>query len=96
MGVLQELNVALTQLHPNGWTFMQAFSAVYTALALRLTPITFLHFFHVMTHTSKPWVSLSSIPDKQIFKLVEIVDRGSTGIAKPTMSELLVLYNDNT
>lgn len=37
MGVLQEFNVAPTQLHPNGWAFMQAFSVACTALALTPT-----------------------------------------------------------
>ncbi|KOM37614.1 hypothetical protein LR48_Vigan03g099600 [Vigna angularis] len=58
MGVMRTLNVAPTQLHPNGWAFIQAFSAICSGLALKPTPATFLYFFHVQPHQSKPWVSL--------------------------------------
>ncbi|KOM55488.1 hypothetical protein LR48_Vigan10g138000 [Vigna angularis] len=69
MGVLRELNVATTQLHPNGWAFMQAFSTACTALALYPTPGDFLYFFHVLPHPSKPWVSLRTISDRQLLML---------------------------
>lgn len=69
ISILWELNVAPTQLHPNSWAFMQVFSAVCTALALRPTLGAFLHFFCVNPHPNKPWVSLSSIPERQLFTL---------------------------
>ncbi|KOM56733.1 hypothetical protein LR48_Vigan10g262500 [Vigna angularis] len=63
MGVLRTLNVAPTQLHPNGWAFMQAFSAICSGLALKLTPAAFLYSFHVQPHPSKPWVSFRTTQD---------------------------------
>ncbi|KOM40247.1 hypothetical protein LR48_Vigan04g044500 [Vigna angularis] len=69
MGVLRELNVAPTQLHPNGWAFMQAFSAICTGLALYPTPGAFLYFFHVQPHPSKPWVSLRTIGSRHLLSL---------------------------
>ncbi|KOM35252.1 hypothetical protein LR48_Vigan02g140200 [Vigna angularis] len=66
MSVLRELNVAPTQLHPNGWAFMQAFSAVCIGLALYPTPGAFLYFFHVQPHPTKPWVSLRTIGNRHL------------------------------
>lgn len=45
MGVLRELNVAPSQLHLNGWVYMQAFEALCVTLHLTLTLTTFLHYF---------------------------------------------------
>ncbi|KOM41485.1 hypothetical protein LR48_Vigan04g168300 [Vigna angularis] len=69
MGILRMLNVAPTQLHPNGWAFKQAFSAICTGLALRPTPTAFLYFFHVQPHPSKPWVSLRTIGNRHLLTL---------------------------
>ncbi|KOM58054.1 hypothetical protein LR48_Vigan11g108700 [Vigna angularis] len=69
MGVLRELNVAPTQLHPNDLAFMQAFSAICTGLALCLTPWAFLYFFHVQPHPTKPWVSLRTIGNRHLLSL---------------------------
>ncbi|KOM27520.1 hypothetical protein LR48_Vigan432s002500 [Vigna angularis] len=69
MGVLRTLNVASTQLHLNGWAFMQAFSAICSSLALRPTPTAFLYFFHVQPHSSKPWVSLRTIGNRHLLTL---------------------------
>ncbi|KOM37430.1 hypothetical protein LR48_Vigan03g081200 [Vigna angularis] len=69
MGVLRTLNVAPTQLHPNGWAFMQAFSAICSGLALKPTPAPFLYFFHVQPHSSKPWVSLRMVGNKHLLSL---------------------------
>ncbi|KOM50448.1 hypothetical protein LR48_Vigan08g127500 [Vigna angularis] len=69
MGVLRTLNVAPTQLHPNGWAFMQAFSAICSGLALKPTPAAFLYFFHVQPHLSKPWVSLRTVGNKHLLSL---------------------------
>ncbi|KOM37394.1 hypothetical protein LR48_Vigan03g077600 [Vigna angularis] len=69
MGVLRTLNVAPTQLHPNGWAFMQAFSAICSGLALKPTPAAFLYFFHVQPHPSKPWVSFRTVGNKHLLTL---------------------------
>lgn len=67
MGVLRELNVCPTQLHPNGWAFMQAFTILYTGLLLTPTPASFLYFFCALPHPNKSWVSLAPVKDKQLF-----------------------------
>ncbi|KOM43704.1 hypothetical protein LR48_Vigan05g130900 [Vigna angularis] len=69
MGVLRELHVAPTQLHPNGWAFIQAFSSTCTTLALYPTPSAFLYFFRVQPHPNKPWISLNSISNRKLFTL---------------------------
>ncbi|KOM34635.1 hypothetical protein LR48_Vigan02g078500 [Vigna angularis] len=69
MSVLRELNVAPTQLHSNGWAFMQPFSVVCTGLALYPTPGAFLYFFHVQPHPTKPWVSLRTIKNRHLLSL---------------------------
>ncbi|KOM53185.1 hypothetical protein LR48_Vigan09g184400 [Vigna angularis] len=69
MGVLRTLNLAPTQLHPNGWAFMQVFSAICSGLALYLTPAAFLYFFHVQPHPSKPWVSFRTVGNKHLLTL---------------------------
>ncbi|KOM45688.1 hypothetical protein LR48_Vigan06g099400 [Vigna angularis] len=69
MGVLRTLNVAPMQLHPNGWAFMQAFSAICSGLALSPTLAAFLYFFHVQPHPSKPWVSLRTIENRHLLTL---------------------------
>ncbi|KOM57202.1 hypothetical protein LR48_Vigan11g023400 [Vigna angularis] len=69
MGVLRTLNLAPTQLHLNGWAFMQAFSAICSGLALYPTPVAFLYFFHVQPHPSKPWVSFRTVENKHLLTL---------------------------
>ncbi|KOM39772.1 hypothetical protein LR48_Vigan03g315400 [Vigna angularis] len=69
ISVLRELSVAPTQLHPNGWAFMQAFSTVCTGLALYPTHGAFLYFFHVQPHLSKLWVSLRTIGNRHLLSL---------------------------
>ncbi|KOM47816.1 hypothetical protein LR48_Vigan07g152000 [Vigna angularis] len=69
MSVLRTLNLAPTQLHPNGWAFMQAFSAICSGLALYPTAAAFLYFFHVQPHPSKPWVSFRTIGNRHLLNL---------------------------
>ncbi|KOM30005.1 hypothetical protein LR48_Vigan845s003300 [Vigna angularis] len=69
MSVLRTLNLAPTQLHPNDWAFMQAFSAICSGLALKPTPAAFLYFFHVQPHPSKPWVSFWTVGNKHLLTL---------------------------
>jgi len=44
MGVLRQLNVALTQLYPNSWAYLQAFCILWQSLYLRPSPYTFFIF----------------------------------------------------
>ncbi|KOM58056.1 hypothetical protein LR48_Vigan11g108900 [Vigna angularis] len=69
MGVLKTLNLAPTQLHPNGWAFMQAFVAICSGLALKPTLAAFLYFFHVQPHPTKPWVSVRTVGNKHMLTL---------------------------
>lgn len=69
MGVLWALNFFPTQLHPNGWTFMQAFCVLCTTLLLTSTPASFLYFFHALPHPNKSWISVVPVKDKQLFTL---------------------------
>jgi len=45
MGVLNYLNIAHTQLHPNGWASMQAFSILCKLLSLFPSPKAFLYYY---------------------------------------------------
>ncbi|KOM58075.1 hypothetical protein LR48_Vigan11g110900 [Vigna angularis] len=65
--VLRDLNVAPTQLHPNGWGYMQAFVVVCTALALTPRSAAFLYFFRAIPQANKSWVSLTLVKGKQLF-----------------------------
>lgn len=67
--MLRDFNVAPTQLHPNGWGYMQAFVVVCTALALAPSSTTFLYFFHAILQAKKSWISLSPMKGKQLFTL---------------------------
>ena len=60
MGVLQSLNVAPSQLHPNTWASLQIFWLICDKFGLRTSPSTFLHYYtsHLADHIS--WLSLAS------------------------------------
>jgi len=62
MGVLQLLNVAPTQLHPNSWAYLQAFWLLCMALYLQLSPRAFLYFFVTRLRSPTTWLSLISQP----------------------------------
>ena len=67
-GVLKELNVAPTQLHPNSWVSMQAFRIVCRTFGVRPLPSCFLHFY--ASHPAKvaSWHSLVSGAGSVLFK----------------------------
>jgi len=60
MGVLRFLNVAPTQLHPNGWAYMQAFSILCIYLSLTPSPKTFLYYYSSRPDKKPRWLSLIS------------------------------------
>ena len=62
MGVLRELNVAPTQLHPNSWAYMQAFRVLCQSLYLQPSPRAFLYFYNTRPHQPTTWLSLVSRP----------------------------------
>jgi len=62
MGVLRELNVAPTQLHPNNWAYMKAFHVLCQSLYLQPSPRAFLYFYDTRPHQPTTWLSLVSRP----------------------------------
>ena len=62
MGVLQALNVAPTQLHPNSWAYLQAFCILCQSLYLEPTPYAFLYFYDTRPRRPTTWLSLISRP----------------------------------
>ncbi|QCD79450.1 hypothetical protein DEO72_LG1g3091 [Vigna unguiculata] len=62
MGVLCELNVAPTQLHPNSWAYLQAFRVLCQSLYLRPSPPAFLCFYDTRPRQPTIWLSLVSRP----------------------------------
>jgi len=67
-GVLKELNVAPTQLHPNSWASMQAFRIVCRTFGLRPLPSCFLHFYSSYPAKLASWQSLVSRAGSVLFK----------------------------
>ena len=62
MGVLNFLNIAPTQLHPNGWAPMQAFSILCKLLSLSPSPKSFLYYYSSRPGKRPGWLSLISKP----------------------------------
>jgi len=60
MGVLKYLNIAPTQLHPNGWDSMQAFSILGKFLSLSPSPKVFLYYYSSQPGNRPGWLSLIS------------------------------------
>jgi hypothetical protein len=67
--MLNALNVAPTQLHPNGWAFVRAFELVCLGLDLEPRVGVFFHFYHVKSLTAGKPVSISSQPNMGLFTL---------------------------
>ena len=61
-GVLHELNVPPTQLHPNNWAYLQAFRVLCHSLYLRPSPPAFLYFYDTRPRQPTTWLSLVSRP----------------------------------
>ncbi|WVZ04617.1 hypothetical protein V8G54_017963 [Vigna mungo] len=69
MDVLRCLNVAPSQLHPNGCGYIQAFGVLCQALGIEPTTKIFLFFFKTRPNAKRGWVSLSSMSKNSIFNL---------------------------
>jgi hypothetical protein len=67
--VLNALNVAPTQLHPNDWAFVRAFELVCLGLGLEPRLGVFFHFYYVKSLTPGKPVSISSQPNMGLFTL---------------------------
>ncbi|KOM45325.1 hypothetical protein LR48_Vigan06g063100 [Vigna angularis] len=66
--VLRDLNVAPSQLHPNGWAAIQAFVTVCAAMGITPSVAVFLHYFNVRPLARRGCVSLSSVQSGTLFK----------------------------
>jgi len=62
MGVLNFLNIAPTQLHPNGWASIQAFSFLCNLFSLSPSPKSFLYYYSSWPGKQPSWLSLISKP----------------------------------
>jgi len=60
MSVLKYLNIAPTQLHPNGWAYMQDFSILCKFLSLSPNPKAFLYYYSSQPGKRQGWLSLIS------------------------------------
>ena len=59
MGVLQALNVAPSQIHPNTWASLQTFRLICDVYHLSPTPATFLSYY--TSHPVEPVISHSNL-----------------------------------
>ncbi|KAK2368548.1 hypothetical protein QL285_081735 [Trifolium repens] len=69
LALLNALNVAPTQLHPNGWAFVKAFELVCLGLDLEPRLGVFFHFYHIKSLSPGKQVSISSQPNRGLFSL---------------------------
>jgi len=65
--LLTELNLAPTQLHPNSWAFIRAFSILLGHFGLTPSVDVFLHFFEAKNPRNHIWVSLSGVTRGVLF-----------------------------
>ncbi|RDY04812.1 hypothetical protein CR513_11427, partial [Mucuna pruriens] len=66
--VLQALNVAPTQLHPNGWAYVRAFELLCEDLKKAPTLGVFFWFYTVKKAEKVGWTSLCSRPKRKLFQ----------------------------
>ncbi|RDX66871.1 hypothetical protein CR513_54314, partial [Mucuna pruriens] len=66
--ILQTLNVAPTQLHPNNWAFVRAFELLYEDLGRAPSLSVFFWFFSLRKTTKVGWTSLSIRPKRKLLK----------------------------
>ncbi|RDX88933.1 hypothetical protein CR513_29409, partial [Mucuna pruriens] len=66
--ILQLLNVAPTQLHPNSWAFVRAFELLCEDLGKAPTLGVFFWFFTIKKTDKVGWTSHSSRPKRKLFK----------------------------
>lgn len=66
--LLKELNIASSQLHPNGWAAVQAFTTLCAAVGISPMVRVFLHYFNLQLVPRRGWVFLSSVQDRTFFK----------------------------
>ncbi|KAG5006354.1 hypothetical protein JHK82_024315 [Glycine max] len=62
--LLEHLNVALSQLHPDSWTMVRAFEILCPFFNIRPSVLVFLFFFQMKLSGKIGWVSLNNISKK--------------------------------
>ncbi|KEH25779.1 hypothetical protein MTR_6g034305 [Medicago truncatula] len=67
MDVLNLLNVAPTQIHPNSWAFIRGFEILCDSLDMVPTAGVFFHFYGTKGVDKGSWVPISAHPGKQLF-----------------------------
>lgn len=66
--ILNRMNVAPSQLHPNGWACIQAFIVMCSDLGIMPSVSVFFHYYYVWPLAKCGWVSLTSVQDCCFFK----------------------------
>ncbi|RDX69400.1 hypothetical protein CR513_51487, partial [Mucuna pruriens] len=66
--MLQALNIASTQLHPNGWAYVRAFELLCEDLKKAPTLGVFFWFYTVKKAEKVGWTSLCSRPKRKLFQ----------------------------
>jgi hypothetical protein len=69
ISLLQTLNVAPIQLHPNSWGFAKAYQIVFLALGITPSIGVFFSFYHLKSFIPGRLVSLCALPNRTLFAL---------------------------
>jgi hypothetical protein len=69
VSLLNTLNVAPVQLHPNSWGFAKAYQIICLALGLTPNIGVFFSFYHIKSFTADRLVSLCALPHRTLFAL---------------------------
>ena len=77
--LLTEVNVALTQLHPNSWAFVRAFSILCDYFGHVPSVDVFLHFFEAKSPGKKLWVSFNGVDARVMCSLFQQSYKGFKG-----------------
>ena len=77
--LLTEINVAHTQLHPNSWAFVRAFSILCHHFSHSPSMDVFLYFFEAKNPGEKLWVSFNGVVGRVLLTLFQQSYRGFKG-----------------
>jgi len=77
--LLTEINIAPTQLHPNGWAFIRAFGVLCRFFRCTPSVDVFLHFFEEKKQGKSLWMSLSNILGRVLLSLFQQSFKGWKG-----------------
>jgi hypothetical protein len=69
VSLLQTLNVAPIQLHPNSWGFAKAYQIICLALGITPSIGVFFSFYHLKNFVPGRLVSLCALPNRTLFAL---------------------------